>query len=466
VVVNFPANGYNGLTNPVELRIYGSEAQYYGHTVALRALAVSVLTPISTFVLGTLTNTNLKYNSLTLNWAAISNMTGFKGYDIFQNGIKINAAPIQNTSFSVTGLLENTAYNYVVKAFDSNGNSIYCSNLLNINTQTVNQSYTLVDFSGLKVPSTLYTQRKFTLSGSNSTSTFSTDVNQEIFNTNVSQNQFKGGFRIDYSPDVAKNNGMVTMRSNTDGWMAGNYITTTDNSLAPSKITQIIVWTKDKFLNTPTNAIVKFDNTNNSILSVNLSNLSVQGKTFRWVIRNGNTYYLSEMLIESIGNYQLNAFSNTSMVGKRWAVFNPNLLTIPSPMPSFNAVNFDNVQEVGFIYEGSRTMYQHTFSMTAFSVKGLVNPVSTKARIGLEEEVNPSFISVYPNPTNNFLNLNLSEKALVELIDIQGKVLKNDVLEAGTKQWQLNNFTAGTYILKATFEESHKTITQKVILQP
>ena len=97
-------------------------------------------------------------------------------------------------------------------------------------------------------------------------------------------------------------------------------------------------------------------------------------RALRFVIRNGDTYYLSEKLINQTGTYTLAAFGSSADVDKRWGIFNPTDLTMPNPLPTFGAIDFFNVKEVGILYEGSRTAYGHSFVFSNFKVNGLVNP--------------------------------------------------------------------------------------------
>jgi hypothetical protein len=61
-----------------------------------------------------------------------------------------------------------------------------------------------------------------------------------------------------------------------------------------------------------------------------------------------------------------------------------------------------------------------------------------------------SAISLYPNPTQNVLNIeNVSMDTKVELIDITGKTILVQELSADT-QVDLSNYSAGVYILKLT----------------
>lgn len=107
--------------------------------------------------------------------------------------------------------------------------------------------------------------------------------------------------------------------------------------------------------------------------------LSQDTKDLRMVIKNGSTYYISEFSITTNGLFTLNAFNNSSSTGKRWGVYTPSTLAFPSPLPSFSAVNFNDVQEIGIVYAGGRPAYGHSFNFTQFSVKAIVGAVDTQA---------------------------------------------------------------------------------------
>lgn len=377
VILYFPENGYNGLTDTLEFRIYGYNAQYAGHRTSFTGLSIATFTPISDFVLGTLNIANLNYNSLTLNWSATTNTTGFLGYDIFQDGTKINASPINATTYGITNLVENTHYNFLIRAKDANGNILYSSVKSFVTTPTQSISYNLVNFHCADALATLSLLRTFSLAVNFQTMPFNTTSNGQLFNSTLAQHQFSGGVQVDFSPNTAvSGNTAMSLRKAGDGYLPSNIVVSTHNNTNPSKITLILMWTKDKFLNTPANKFVQFDNTNNSTLDITVNGLSPQNKEVRLVIRNGNTYYLSEMSINATGTYHLAAFGNNSAAGKRWGVFDPTLLTLPSPLPTFQQVIFNDVQEIGFLYMGSRTAYAHTFNMSDLVVNGLVKNTS------------------------------------------------------------------------------------------
>ena len=81
-----------------------------------------------------LTSANITSSSFTLGWTASTDNIAVTGYDVFQNGIKINTSNVTTTSFAVTGLTAGTAYNYYVVAKDAAGNLSSNSNTLVVTT--------------------------------------------------------------------------------------------------------------------------------------------------------------------------------------------------------------------------------------------------------------------------------------------------------------------------------------------
>ena len=72
-------------------------------------------------------------SSLTLNWTASTDNVAVTGYDVYQNGIKINAAIVTTTSYNVTGLVALTSYDFYVVAKDAAGNISAGSNIYECN---------------------------------------------------------------------------------------------------------------------------------------------------------------------------------------------------------------------------------------------------------------------------------------------------------------------------------------------
>jgi len=83
---------------------------------------------------GNLVATSINTSSFTLSWTAAADNVGVTGYDVYQEGVKINASNIAATSYAVTGLSPNTVYTYFVKAKDAAGNISANSATLNVTT--------------------------------------------------------------------------------------------------------------------------------------------------------------------------------------------------------------------------------------------------------------------------------------------------------------------------------------------
>jgi PQQ-dependent dehydrogenase (s-GDH family) len=81
-----------------------------------------------------LSSANITTTTFTLSWTASTDNVGVTGYDVYQDGIKINATNISGTSFNVTGLIAGNSYDYYVVAKDAAANVSANSNTLNVTT--------------------------------------------------------------------------------------------------------------------------------------------------------------------------------------------------------------------------------------------------------------------------------------------------------------------------------------------
>lgn len=74
-------------------------------------------------------------------------------------------------------------------------------------------------------------------------------------------------------------------------------------------------------------------------------------------------------------------------------------------------------------------------------------------------------ISVYPNPANNYLTINLDQvdfsKANIQIIDISGKTMFNKKQRGSQEQIPIEDFQSGMYLLKLTIED--KVVHRKFI---
>ena len=75
---------------------------------------------------------NITQNSVDLSWSASTDNVAVTGYDVYQNGVKITS--VTTTSYTVSGLTDETAYNYSITALDAAANVSTASNTVYITT--------------------------------------------------------------------------------------------------------------------------------------------------------------------------------------------------------------------------------------------------------------------------------------------------------------------------------------------
>ena len=125
--------------------------------------------------------TNITLTTFTLSWTAATDNVGVTGYDVFQNGVKINTANVTATNFAVSGLTQGTTYAYYVVARDAAGN-------LSANSTTLNVTTASPDVQAPTVPAGLasasVTQTSFTLSWTASTDNVGV-TGYDVFQDNV-----------------------------------------------------------------------------------------------------------------------------------------------------------------------------------------------------------------------------------------------------------------------------------------
>ena len=109
--------------------------------------------------------TNITATSLTLTWTASTDNVGVTGYDVYQNGVKINASNVTSTSYNISGLTAATTYDYFIKAKDAAGNQSAASSTLNVTTNAADTPPTSPD----NLAASYITNTSFVLSWSPST---------------------------------------------------------------------------------------------------------------------------------------------------------------------------------------------------------------------------------------------------------------------------------------------------------
>jgi PKD repeat protein len=74
------------------------------------------------------------------------------------------------------------------------------------------------------------------------------------------------------------------------------------------------------------------------------------------------------------------------------------------------------------------------------------------------EELSATINNVYPNPTQGIVNINVTETAQIQIMDLTGKVLMNDMRNAGNHQVNLDGFSNGLYIMSITSQNAQQLI--------
>ncbi|SHJ13487.1 Fibronectin type III domain-containing protein, partial [Arenibacter nanhaiticus] len=156
-------------TNPM-IRVY--TAPYNGGQVGSQVLidnvSISVQDNTPPTAPSNLTASGTTTTTTDLSWTASTDNIGVTSYNVFQNGGIIGTTS-GASNFNVTGLTENTTYNFTISASDAAGNTSGLSNTANITTLTADTEPPTVLIQG--APASVNTTAAF-----NVTLEFSEDV--------------------------------------------------------------------------------------------------------------------------------------------------------------------------------------------------------------------------------------------------------------------------------------------------
>lgn len=84
--------------------------------------------------------------------------------------------------------------------------------------------------------------------------------------------------------------------------------------------------------------------------------------------------------------------------------------------------------------------------------------------MGVSDVNSIAIAEVYPTVTKGFTNIDLKENAKVQVLNIEGKVVKNTTMNTGSNKLDLSGFTAGIYLIKFTGDSGITTI-KKIIVK-
>lgn len=273
---------------------------------------------------------------------------------------------------------------------------------------------TVINFDGAAVPDGPILNQVPVLDGGGTFDQidFSTTVGDHIYTTTESQSEFYGGLKLDYAPNptIGYN---LEMRTNDTGFASNRFwVSTFAGENEPSEVVCLFMWKKEQFLNNMDLVPVGFDDdVANSRMAINVN--SAGAPTLRFVVKNDGVYYISEYLATSQGMLELTAFNNTTEVGKRWGVFNPTAsdFDMPNPLPAFQAVDFTDVTEVGFLYQGTRESWGNGFEFDSFTVDAInATPPTPSIEVHTTTLLEGAF-----NATTQLMNTTLNDDDLLPL---------------------------------------------------
>ncbi len=151
------------------------------------------------------------------------------------------------------------------------------------------------------------------------------------------------------------------------------------------------------------------------------------------IVNGDTTDYLSRVLLEDFGDIQKNP-------------------TYPFCM----AINYDCADELLCIEKNNQTIFMN-FNADYCYINTLV---------ATEEAYLEKNILVYPNPSNNFVNISLPDKlnlpANISIYNLQGQLVKREQAMDREISIHLEKFSSGTYIL--SIQNQKHIITKKIIL--
>jgi len=234
---------------------------------------------------------------------------------------------------------------------------------------------TLVHFDGTEIIGNFSTIRSADENDTlNLQYNFGTDNPSKMFNTGNNQLDFYGGYSFSAAADVSVVKGSPQLRQDEQGH--ASFSGAGDGTPTSSSMHVLYMWRQDQFLNGLDSGTVVFDES--STLSLAIGSWR-DAPNARFLVREGSQYYISEAVHTSENStFSLSDFNNNAASGSRWGLYAPTAtdFDIPDVLPSFTAVDFQDITEVGFVVEGSRNNYHTGHGLTDFQVIAVPEPSS------------------------------------------------------------------------------------------
>ena len=105
-------------------------------------------------------------------------------------------------------------------------------------------------------------------------------------------------------------------------------------------------------------------------------------------------------------------------------------------------------------YSIGQIVYTTNMGTNGSVAQGVQQPYEISIVLGIDNHSIKLELTAYPNPTTNFLTLNVGKAELstlnFQLYDISGKLIENRKIISNTETIGMENFPSATYFLKVT----------------
>ncbi len=105
-------------------------------------------------------------------------------------------------------------------------------------------------------------------------------------------------------------------------------------------------------------------------------------------------------------------------------------------------------------YSVGQVVYTTSTGSNGSVAEGVQQPYEISIVLGIEDNQISLNIQAYPNPTTDYLTLNIGNNELsalnFQLFDISGKLIENKKITSATETIRMENLPTATYFLKVT----------------
>ncbi|MEE9462523.1 MAG: T9SS type A sorting domain-containing protein [Bacteroidales bacterium] len=82
---------------------------------------------------------------------------------------------------------------------------------------------------------------------------------------------------------------------------------------------------------------------------------------------------------------------------------------------------------------------------------------------GIKQNLTKKFLTVYPNPASDFINVNVNEPGILQIFDVNGSLILSGYCERGTNRINISSLSTGFYFVK--INSSNSVCTGKFIIR-